>query len=177
MREAVYDHSADAAEAVRKHFPGREITGLRPMNAGLMHRNFAVTFANGTQVFYRGHNADGPGADYRDIYFGDPLSLEREVAVTRLLAKTGIPVPEVYALEERPCGPYALLSYLPGVHFSEYLATRGNKLDVFLGSLVNLGRTLALAGGVAFDSFGAIGPESIINGRRYLRRDVRRHPG
>jgi aminoglycoside phosphotransferase (APT) family kinase protein len=153
---------------VEQHFSGREITRVEKNTAGITHLNYEIGFKDGTRIFYRGHNPKGAAADGRDIYFGDPLSLEREIAVIGHLKMTEVPVVEVYAHEEGPLGEYALVSFMEGIPFAEYLKARGHKIDVFFDALRKIGRTLASTRKVTFDQFGGIQPEGIVGGVPFL---------
>jgi len=146
-------------KAVERHFTGRAIAQIQPIvgnQAGLMHLNYTVEFGDGGKAFYRGHNPTGLGVAGMDIYFGDPISLEREVEVMSLLRKTKVPVPDVYAFEENEYGKYLLLSFVEGIHFRQYLDEQGHKLDIFFDALRKIGCTLASTRAVTFDRCGSI---------------------
>ncbi|MBI4065729.1 phosphotransferase [Candidatus Kaiserbacteria bacterium] len=130
-----------------------------------MHRNYIVEFDDGFKVFYRGQNTVALPQQNKDIYFGDPLSLKREVAVMRRLHQTAIKAPEIYFFEEGKSGTYAILSFLEGVRFNDYLRQQGHQLPVFFNSLRDIGRTLASASTILFDKFGSVQADGIGDAR------------
>ena len=144
---------------VTGEFPDKDISSLEPKSSGLMHHNFLVKFTDGSRVFYRGYRDDGLAADKKDIYFGDHISIEREVAIMRLLReKTNIPVPEILAFKQDEDGKHLLVTNLRGVHFRDYLDSNGHDPDVFLDSLRRIGATLGTAGKASLEGFSSIQP-------------------
>ncbi len=93
----------------------------------------------------------------RDFQFNGPLSLRREKDLMELVRnKAGLPTPRVYGLYEDTPHPVLLVEQLPGGYFSDYLKQNGPLTDGFLRSFGFLGKDLAKAHGVSFDSFGDV---------------------
>ncbi|PIT92558.1 MAG: hypothetical protein COU08_01695 [Candidatus Harrisonbacteria bacterium CG10_big_fil_rev_8_21_14_0_10_42_17] len=151
-------------EAIRRHFPNKSIADITQDRVGQTHLNCAVTFSDGEKVFYRTYNSEGPSGNQRDIYFGDPVSLGREIAIMKLLKQTKIPVPNVLARGEGAFGEYAIVSFMKGVYFAEYLAMRNHEPQVFLNALEKIGYTLASTRNVRFSRFGSIQDGGIVHG-------------
>lgn len=160
------DVEAGVKEVIVKHFPGKPIARLEQKTTGVMHLNYEIEFADGRKVFYRGQSSGGPASRQADIYFGGPISLERELAIIELLRRTDVPVPEVHCFEDGPLGKYVLMSFLEGVNLRQYLEDTGHNLTVFFDSLRKIGRTLASTRRVLFSEFGSIQPEGVRNGRK-----------
>ncbi len=155
--------------AVLACFPEREIEDVKVL-AGRSHVNYAFTFADGgAGVLCREQQNPVP---HLDAYFGGESSLRRQLAVLGLLREAGIPVPDVYQGDESAPRPYALLSYLNGVTFAEYMKSRQHHLPDFFNALRNLGHTLSATRSILFDRFGDIQPDGIGNGSTSLAERV-----
>jgi len=152
---------------------------------GLAHRNFQITLDDEKGLVLRCIPPDD-GADTittDDFYFGNTRTVQREAEILRLAKeRAGIPAPEVFYVSDRgksKDGDYLLVEKMPGISFRDYLEKNDFSCKMFLKVLGFLGRDIAKAHNVNFDSFGSIRSDRIDPGDSnygdYLEKVIGRH--
>ena len=84
-------------------------------------------------------------------------SIEQEELLFGVFAQSGARVPEVYALvKDETFGEFLLVEFLPGLHFSDWMAQKDNRMDEYLQFMENYGEQLAKIHSIKQSHFGTI---------------------
>lgn len=137
---------------------GLEVVSVSFIPEGRSHHVFDIRLKDGSSLVARFEKlqlSDSPDGVRRDFHFNGPLSLERERNLMELVREeAGLPAPKVLGIYQTDHDRFLLVERLEGVHWSEYISRNNYSLKAYLNSLGFLGKDLAKAHSVHFESFG-----------------------
>ncbi len=136
---------------------GLTIASIVLIPEGHNHVVFDILLADGTPLIAKFKKPAADQGERRDSLFGGRLSLEREHALYTLVREqAGLPAPKIRLKYDGGEASFVLVEKLPGKLWDTYLAEKMYSRASFLQSLEYLGRDIAKAQRVRFESFGDI---------------------
>ena len=101
---------AEIEELIQPYAAGARVLDATPLAGGLRNTNYRIQLSSQAEpVVLR-------------LYSADPSACPREMALTRLVERT-VPVPHILHAEPEATVPWALVSWIDGIRFDQFMLT------------------------------------------------------